>query len=1398
MGVVIPQVVTEDRASGAQIVDGGLRFDSGKTHYLSRTPGSAGNRRTWTWSSWVKRNKLVSYQTIFGAVSTNGESTNFTFSFGSNDIIAIEYGIDTWRYTSAVFRDTSAWMHICLAADTTQATPSDRLRLYINGSEVKEFSINNAVTENVELAINSTTTHLIGNLAPSTPYWLPAQVSQVYLIDGQALGPEYFGYTDPLTNTWRPKKYKTSIDTYVNNGTVWSNSWGASGSTGNVDNGANAFDGSLSTYASNQNSNTTVIWQPSSPIPVRRTLRVYAAAISSGAGQVAVNGTSLGTIPGSTPQWFTIQGATQLTSISLTDIGPTHGRLYAVEVDGVILVNSSTSNSLVDNYFFGTNGFHLPFDGSAPIGQDQSGRGNNWTPVNFGGSNTIEKATGALPILNTDGGGKVARVGVRTDANASSLVLALPLVGIKSDFSNAINSGTTEKAVTATNAVASNAQSNFYGGSFDFDGTASAKSLSFSPGSDLAFGTGDFTIEAWVNMTSRTTGSNQFVFDTTGGTRLAFYQGASNGYEQVAFYIGGTTGIITPVAVVQYGTWQHWAVSRQSGTLRLFVDGVLHNIAANSDDITAQTTAYIGNYASAPSGSYNANGYIQDFRIYKGVAKYTSNFIPASTDPDIVPDSPSGVSYSSNVALVPSTDGGSLSNTSSSRLEIGSSADFDLTGVNWTIETFFNCTSTSSARMWYFGNNAQNIQWSGTSELLYYNGSNAYTFGSLALNTWYHLALVNQSGTVTAYINGIAQTTFPAGSSTTRTLTIGDFAGGTTDNNWIGFISNFHIVKGTALYTSNFTPPTAPLTDVTNTKLLCCQSNTSAGAAAVAPGSITANGNAAATNFNPFTTDINAVRGQESGYATLNPLEKTSSLSLLNGNLQTSLSTAAHNGVRGTIGVSSGKWYWEYTQTANVDNGNITYLGISQQSDLLTELYGPGATIYMYQANDGSSRHNGTSNLSYGDSWTSGDIIGVAVDLTSATTTITFYKNGVSQGIAYSNLAAGTYFPSCGLFQNQSGAINFGQKPFKFPPPPGFQPLTLANTPRPTIVRPDQYVGISTWVGNYPASTSVNLGWKPDFVWLKSRSNATAHLLFDTVRGATYYLSSNATDAESNSPSTTLTSFDSSGFTVGNNSTANGGNMVAWAWKAGGNSNTFNIDDVGYDTASAAGLTAGSITPTGASVNTKSGFSIITWTSPDPAGGITPIPHGLGKTPQFMIFKNRDLNNHWTIYHSSFSNLTRNYLKFSAESVFTRGADLWGTIDSSVFSIDEGFLANPSERNVAYLWAEIPGFSKFGSFTSSNPGAFINLGFRPKLFMAKQITGAGGNWFVADVERSKFNPTQILLDWNLVDQERSATIWDLNSNGAKDVYNGFSGTFIYAAWAETPTFNLYGAQANAR
>ena len=130
-----------------------------------------------------------------------------------------------------------------------------------------------------------------------------------------------------------------------------------------------------------------------------------------------------------------------------------------------------------------------------------------------------------------------------------------------------------------------------------------------------------------------------------------------------------------------------------------------------------------------------------------------------------------------------------------------------------------------------------------------------------------------------------------------------------------GTISNLRIVKGSAVYTSNFTVPSTPLSNITNTKLLCCQSNTTANAAAVTPGSVTVNGDTKATNFNPFNTDANTVRGQEGGYDTLNPLSSQGG-TLSDGNLTYS----GTNNNFATIGVTSGKWFWEVRQNGTLDN----------------------------------------------------------------------------------------------------------------------------------------------------------------------------------------------------------------------------------------------------------------------------------------------------------------------------------------------------------------------------------------------------------------------------------------------------------------------------------------------
>jgi len=1362
-------------------------------------------------------------------------------------------------------------------------------------------------------------------------------MAQVYFIDGQQLDPSYFGYTDALTNTWRPKKAKITL------GSVWSNYFT---DIGIIDDGAltNVFDGNTATQFEFNSTGGNGVFRPPNPIPYSTSVELFSSR-AFGGNTVSVNGGSTVSYGGNA--WVTVaSGPGTLTSLTFYNGTAGNQRIHAIRIDGNILTNTSGA---IDA---GANGYYLPLDGNSPIGQDQSGRGNNWTPVNFGGSNTIEKATGALPILNTDGGGKVARVGVRTDSNASSLVLALPLVGIKSDFSNAINSGTSNKAITANgNAAASSAQSNFYGGSFYFDGTGDYVYPAQS--SDFSFGTGDFTIECWGYATSISNTLNTFfdtrkVSDSTVGFGVFL-----NSSGQWRVDAGTGSGISAGNAGTGIANkWYHVALVRDSGTVKLFVDGNLNGSVSNTTNLTSQDITIGYNYDRS---TWSFTGYIQDVRVYKGVAKYTSNFIPASTDPDILPDTPSGVAYSSNVALVPSTDG-AVAFDGSDYLGIPYSSNFVLDG-DFTIEYFVYwqggqvmldfSRSASYTNAWQLYN--QTPVFYG-----YSSGGNAYMVSSTALtsNAWNHIAVTRtiSNNTARMFINGVqtaSSTDFSQtyGNDTGNSLYVGSQVYSGPTAYFTGMISNLHIVKGTALYTSNFTPPTAPITSVANTKLLCCKSQTSARDFSNVPGNsviysdyatgnnasndvrnvfntntsdtigvyttrsfvftpptpisysssikvqvntgdgspmafnvngagfgsynlyngvqevtvvsgsgtlsslaiavnagggadfyyikvdgnilydpISVLGNAAPTNFNPFNSNINTQRKQSTVYATLNPLDTANTLS--NNNLTLKNGSTGFKASRATIGITTGKWYCECTITAIASRTN-TSPGLWAGGSVLSTgggYYGNGSIVLLeYPAGTLNVYTNYGGTVAYSESNTlpAGSVVGMCFDASNGK--FWYSKNGVylnggnpsaGTGAVVTGIAATTTYFFGGHAYSASDQLdfNFGQKPFQFLPPAGFQPLALANTPRPTIVRPDQYVGIITYTGttaNPVSIKSTNFTFTPDFVWVKSRSNGESHALYDTVRGATYRLRSDTTNPQSTGANE-LQSFISGGFTAGNNGHIyyDGYTYVAWCWKAGGNSNTYNINDVGYATTTAAGLTAGTIAPTGISVNTKSGFSIIKYTG---TGANATVPHGLGNAPSFMMFKQYTATGgtsgvtNWRYYHTSLGNTKAFYVP--ANTISTSSSH-WNNTSptSTVFTIgtDDG-VNDPGSGFICYAWTEIPGFSKFSSYTGngSTDGPAVITGFRPRFIMIKS-TGSDDRWTIQDTSRDSYNPSINTLSPNLSNVELTTGFdLDITSNGFKirntnSGHNTLSGTYIYAAFAETPSFNLYGGQANAR
>jgi hypothetical protein len=273
-------------------------------------------------------------------------------------------------------------------------------------------------------------------------------------------------------------------------------------------------------------------------------------------------------------------------------------------------------------------------------------------------------------------------------------------------------------------------------------------------------------------------------------------------------------------------------------------------------------------------------------------------------------------------------------------------------------------------------------------------------------------------------------------------------------------------------------------------------------------------------------------------------------MTLLNGNLNTSSTT---NGVQryGTIGVSSGKWYWESSPTALSGGGNGMTLGISNN------IQETGATFTGnrgYFNNDGKA-YTGSTGVAYGATWTTNDIIGMALDLNSGT--LTFYKNNVSQGVAFTGLT-GEWFPLIRTDATANSFINFGQRPFTYTPPTGFVALNTFNLPDSTIVKGNKFMDATLYTGTGATQSITNAaGFKPDLVWAKGRSGATDHAWYDSVRGTTKQIESNSTGVET-IESTGLTAFANTGFTVGalaqmNTNTAT---YVGWQWQAGGDYNT--------------------------------------------------------------------------------------------------------------------------------------------------------------------------------------------------------------------------------------------------
>jgi hypothetical protein len=344
------------------------------------------------------------------------------------------------------------------------------------------------------------------------------------------------------------------------------------------------------------------------------------------------------------------------------------------------------------------------------------------------------------------------------------------------------------------------------------------------------------------------------------------------------------------------------------------------------------------------------------------------------------------------------------------------------------------------------------------------------------------------------------------------------------------------------------------------------------------------------------------------------------------------------------------------------------------------------------------------------------------------------------------------------------------------------------------IDKSDDYFNTVLYTGN-ETITNIDVGFQPSFVWIKRRNSIQVHALFDQVRGvAIGALQSNSTDTENANQK--LVAYTSDGFTLPDTNfewtNSSGDTFVSWNWLANG-AGVSNTD--------------GSITST-VSASTTSGFSVVTWTG---TSANATVGHGLTSAPQMIILKNRDSAENWIVGNTSLG--WTKYLALNLTDDTTTASNIWQNTapTSSVFYIGDSGKVNGSGNGiVAYCFAEVKGFSKFGSYVGNGntDGPFVYTGFKPAFVMIKNASAGSTDWYLYDNKRGGpasgvyGNNNKFFLKPNSSAAEANES-FDMYSNGFKikisnSFLNGSGNTLIYMAFAEQPFVTSTSVPTTAR
>ena len=1228
-------------------LESSLRFRSSASAYLKTTFASAGNRRTWTWSGWVKRGSLTGNQALFTAeTSTAGSGTYSLIRFVAGQLIYFDYTNGTTNHQSVCtgqFRDPSAWYHIVVAVDTTQATGSDRCKIYVNGVQQSTTS-SNTFTQNYQGQVNNALLHYIGTAQIGTSnQYFDGYITEVNFVDGQALTPSTFGSYDGTTGVWKPKEY---TGTYGTNGfylpmketqqatgfnTVLYTGTGATQSISNV-----GFSPDL-VWIKNRN-------QTGSAHILQDTIR--------GAGK------------------------SLFSHLTNAESGNSGDLISSFDADG-FTVNT--------NYLGGT-------DNST----NKSGDGNVAWCWDAGNDNT----TGSELITNGT---------FDTDTSSWTAV------------DGTLSASGQKLTVTRTGAT--------FGAAYQAIATTSGKMYAVKFDTEYVAGNGNFVLVGTSPSNADLGTFGPYTTNSINNVVTFIATGSTTYIRLLADTLIGVTAIwdnISVKEVTQDGTIpSYYKANPATGfSIVSFVGNgsagatVGHGLGSAPKFIMGKNRTDVQSWRGWHTGLTDASYYI-DLDSTNGQTSNSGAWNSTAPDSSVVTlGTMNGTNGTSdNMILYCFSEVAGFSKFGS-YTGTGSSGNTITTGFR---PAFVLIKRTDSANEWFIHDNTRDPD-NPTTQTLYANSSSTEVTETTA-NTWNTLDDGFELLGTTGGSNASGGTYIYMAFADTRDAQFNFDASG-NKNNW----------------TAN-----------------------------------NINSNASSETTYDIMNDVPTLTDEDTAnFATLNPAIRPYTVYpaeiISNSNLTLTCSSNAVSGSAwSTMVLTTGKWYFESTITSV---GGFAGLGFSNNT-LAVGLgtFNADARFWgCFYQNNGQKAINNTL-TAYGATFTTGDVIGAALDADAGT--VTFYKNGVSQG-AITGLSVAT--GSAGWIADVEGFngavhnVNFGQRPFAYTPPTGYKKLNTYNLPDSTIKDGSKYMNTVLYTGNGSTQSITGVGFSPDLVWVKNRNSTQDHSVYDTVRGISRRIYTNGTFAEDYNVGNGITSFDSDGWTTGSLAgvNTNSNTYVAWNWK-GGESTVENTD--------------GSITSQ-VSANPTSGFSVVTYTAT--GNGNDTVGHGLGTAPKVVLLKSRSTGD-WAYYTTQIDgSLDYLYLNLTA----SKGDSGWTAPSSTVFPPSN---ASNGTTMVAYCFAEVEGFSKFGKFTGngSADGTFVYTGFRPAFVLTKSATEAR-NWVIIDTTRDPNNLADQNLEPNTTNAEfTNADDMDILSNGfkmrtANPGANGNGQTIIYMAFAETP------------